>query len=200
MRKEQDDDAVLETDEIDARMSAAAVGVASEEELLGIDERAEYLDPPVDLRSKAPERKRKRGEKEPVEAAEAALERMSKSFEFWMADETGRLAALWAEAEEAGYDEQTRDAFYRAAHDIKGQAATLGFPLAGRVAASLCRLLDSISDGERLPRPLVRQHVQSVRAMVSELTREEITPTAQALAERLDEVTRDFLSQIDHAA
>ncbi len=198
MRKKDDDGAVLETDEADAR--TAAVGVASEEELLGIDDQAEYMDPPVDLRSKAPERKRKRGEKEPVEAAEAALERMSKSFEVWMADETGRLAALWSEAEEAGYDEQTRDAFYRAAHDIKGQAATLGFPLAGRVAGSLCRLLDSIRDGERLPRPLVRQHVQSVRAMVTELTREEITPTAQALAERLDEVTKDYLAQIDHAA
>jgi hypothetical protein len=36
--------------------------------------------------------------------------------------------------------------------------------------------------------------------MVSELAREEITPTAQALAERLDEVTLDFIAQVDEAA
>lgn len=184
----------------ESEISTAASVTDLEEELFGIDETAEFMTPPVDLRAKAPDRKPKRGETEPVAAAEAALERMSKSFESWMADETTRLAELWSEAEAGGYDEPTREAFYRAAHDIKGQAATLGFPLAGRVAASLCRLLDAIRDGERMPRPLVRQHVQSVRAMVSELAREEITPTAQALAERLDEVTLDFIAQVDEAA
>ncbi len=37
---------------------------------------------------------------------------------------------------------QQREALFRAAHDIKGQAATLGFPLAAAVADSLCRLIE----------------------------------------------------------
>ena len=38
----------------------------------------------------------------------------------------------------------TRAALFRAAHDIKGEAATFGYPIAGRIAGSLCRLIDEI--------------------------------------------------------
>lgn len=161
---------------------------------------AEYLTPPSDLRKKAPQKRQKDEEADPVAAAEAALERMAKSFDGWMAEETQRLATLWAEADSEGYEGEAREALYRAAHDIKGQAATLGFPLAGRVAASLCRLFEEIHEAEQLPRELVRQHVQSVRAMFVEHAREETSPTAVMLADRLDEVTSDYLGQIEQAA
>jgi len=161
---------------------------------------AEFLMPPTDLRKKAPQIRSKRGEDEPVAAAEAALARMAESFDGWMAEETQRLATLWAEADADAYETEAREALYRAAHDIKGQAATLGFPLAGRVAGSLCRLLDALGESDLPPRELVRQHVQSVRAMFVEHAREETSPTAVKLADRLDEVTRDYLGQIERAA
>ncbi len=162
-------------------------------------EGAEYLTPPTDLRAKAPQRPSKRGDRDPVEAAEAALKRMETSFDSWMGEETVRLVTLWSEAEATGYEGEAREAFHRAAHDIKGQAATLGFPLAGRVAGSLCKILEAI-EAERMPHELVRQHVQSVRAMIAEQARDEGSTTAVKLAVRLEEVTLDYLEQVGRAA
>ena len=161
---------------------------------------AEFMAPPADLRKKVKQRASKAGDPDPVAAAEAALARMADSFGDWMSEETQRLAELWTAADLTDYEEETREALYRAAHDIKGQAATLGFPVAGRIAASLCRLLDGIDLPDRLPRELVRQHVQSVRAIIVENARDETSPTARLLAERLGEVTDDYLDRVAKAA
>lgn len=161
---------------------------------------AEFMAPPADLRKKVKQRASKAGDPDPVAAAEAALARMAGSFGDWMSEETQRLAELWTAADLTDYEEETREALYRAAHDIKGQAATLGFPVAGRIAASLCRLLDGIDIPDRLPRELVRQHVQSVRAIIVENARDESSATARLLAERLGEVTDDFLDRMTKAA
>ncbi|NLH82091.1 MAG: Hpt domain-containing protein [Phyllobacteriaceae bacterium] len=161
---------------------------------------AEVIRPRNDLRAKVKQKRGGDGGLDPVAAAEAALARMADSFDGWMADETLRLATLFAEAEADAFDGEALETFHRTAHDIKGQAATLGFPLAGRIAASLCRLLDAKAETGRIPRDLVEQHVQSVRAIVGEQAREQGTATARRLVERLDEVTADYLSQIGVAA
>ena len=161
---------------------------------------AEFVTPPSDLRKKVKQRAPKAGEADPVAAAEAALARMADSFDGWMSEETRRLADLWTAADFTDFEAEARDAFYRAAHDIKGQAATMGFPIAGRIAGSLCRLLDGIDEVERLPRALVQQHVQSVRAIIAENAREDTSETARLLADRLDEVTGDYLDQVLRAA
>jgi chemotaxis protein histidine kinase CheA len=166
--------------------------------VIGAD--AEFMAPPSDLRKKVRQRASKAGDKDPVKEAEAALARMATSFDAWMSDETQRLAELWTAADLTDFEMEAREAFYRAAHDIKGQAATMGFPIAGRIAGSLCRLLDGVAAVDRLPRELVRQHVQSVRAVIAENAREDTSATARLLAERLDEVTDDFLDRLAPAA
>ncbi len=157
---------------------------------------AEFMAPPNDLRRKVKTRAIQAGDTDPVAAAEAALARMSASFDDWMGAETQRLAELWTAADLTDFEHDAREELYRAAHDIKGQAATLGFPLAGRIAGSLCRLLDGVETAERLPRELLRQHVQSVRAIIAENAREDTSRTAKLLAERLDEVTDHFLESV----
>ncbi len=161
---------------------------------------AEIIQPRTDLRKKAKQVRSQPGDADPVAAAEAAVARMADSFEGWMTEETSRLATLFLEAEENAFDDDALEAFHRAAHDIKGQAATLGFPLAGRIAASLCRLIEAKRATGRLPRDLVAQHVQSVRAIILEQARDQGTATARRLADRLDEVTNDYLEQIGVAA
>lgn len=161
---------------------------------------AEFIEPPSDLRKKVKQRPSRKSDPDPVAAAEAAIARMAESFDGWMTEETQRLAELWVEADGSDFDIEAREALHRAAHDIKGQAATLGFPIAGRVAASLCRLLEGVDTAEMLPRDLVRQHVQSVRAIIAEDAREDSSATAQRLADRLDEVTEDYLEQVAGAA
>lgn len=180
----------------------AAVAESAVETVDGIEigADAEFVSPPSDLRKKVKSRPSKAGDADPVAAAEAALARMADSFDGWMTEETQRLAELWTAADLTDFETESRDAFYRAAHDIKGQAATMGFPVAGRIAASLCRLLDGIEIVERLPRELVRQHVQSVRAVIAENAREDTSKTARLLADRLDEVTEDYLDQVAAAA
>lgn len=167
---------------------------------LDIGPDAEVIQPRNDLRKKAKPKRTVAGEADPVAAAEAAVARMAESFDGWMIEETARLDALFALASEEEYDGEALEAFHRAAHDIKGQAATLGFPLAGRIAASLCRLIEGKLETGRIPQDLVRQHVQSVRAVIAERAREDGTATARRLAERLDEVTSDYLEQIGAAA
>jgi len=190
-----------------ARKSRTAVAEAEAVEaaadiadVLEIGEDAEFFAPPSDLSRKAKRRASKAGDPDPVAAAEAALARMAGNFDGWMSEESQRLAELWTAADLTDYEAAQREELYRAAHDIKGQAATMGFPIAGRIAASLCRLLDGVEEVERLPRELVRQHVQSVRAVIVENAREDTSETARLLAERLDEVTDDYLDQMGKAA
>lgn len=152
-----------------------------------------------ELKKKAQSTRRKKSEADvdPVAAAEAALEKMAQNFVPWMASETETLLAAWRAAEEHGFDDDSREVLYRAAHDIKGQAATLGFPLVGHVAKSLCHLLDHVPETERLPTSLVAQHVQAIRAMVAENARETDHAVGRALHSRLSEVTDEFIASLN---
>lgn len=188
---EAHDEIDLDVDVMDASDLDGAIEIGAD---------AEFIEPRQDLRRKAKPRPSHAGDIEPVAAAEAAVAGMAQRFDGWMAEETTRLALLFARAEETAFDVDELVAFHRAAHDIKGQAATLGFPLAGRIAASLCRLVDGSLETGRIPRELVLQHVQSVRAIIAEQARDETSRTARRLAERLDEVTSDYLRQLEDAA
>ena len=82
-----------------------------------------------------------------------------------------RAARRGAHKREApGFTEAHRDELFRAAHDIKGQAATFGFR-SSPVADSLCRLIEHTPDMKRMPLTLIDQHVDAVRAIMRENTR-----------------------------
>ncbi|MDR3495061.1 MAG: Hpt domain-containing protein [Ancalomicrobiaceae bacterium] len=157
---------------------------------------AEVIAPKVDLRKKAKQRRPKPGDIDPIVAAESALKELTASFDVWMTDETETLMCAWKACEAAGFGEEQRETLYRSAHDIKGQAATLGFPAAGLVAASLCNLLDAVRT-DQLPRELVRQHALAVRAIAQESKQNEPNPLAELLAERLAQVTKDYLASLN---
>src|SRR4051795_2991728 len=64
---------------------------------------------------------------DPVARAEKALASLSGEFNDWMAIECDRLAAAHADILKHGFSTETREELFRAAHDIKGDAATFGF-------------------------------------------------------------------------
>ena len=130
---------------------------------------------------------------DPVAQAEAALAELSGDFAQWMEQECARLDTARKQIKAAGLTSGTRDALFLAAHDIKGQAATFGYPLVAPVADSLCRLIEHIPDMKRLPLDLVDQHVDAVRAITRRNTRGDSDMTAAKLAERLRQVTEEFL-------
>jgi chemotaxis protein histidine kinase CheA len=130
---------------------------------------------------------------DPVARAEAALAQLSPEFSGWMNEECENLDRARHGAREAAMAAPQRDALFRAAHDIKGQAATLGFPLVSAVAESLCLLIDESHDPRRIPAALIDQHVDAVRAIMREHDRPHAAATAELLTRRLREATDQFL-------
>jgi len=129
-----------------------------------------------------------------VARAEAALAALAPEFSAWMAEECERLVRARREVAVRGFTGFTRDAMFRAAHDIKGQAETFGFARAGEVADSLCRLLERAPDAARIPRDLLDQHVDAIRAVMREGNGAAADATAAALAMRLREAADEFLA------
>src|SRR3981081_4615607 len=68
---------------------------------------------------------------DPVARAEKALAGLSGEFKSWMGWATTRLAAPSPGVLKDGFTSDTRGELFRAAHDIKGDPATFGFPSAG---------------------------------------------------------------------
>jgi chemotaxis protein histidine kinase CheA len=131
---------------------------------------------------------------DPIARAEAALADLSTEFSSWMDSECERLDQARHKVKKSGLVGAAKDELFRAAHDIKGEAETFGFPLAGQVADSLCRLIEHSPDLKRIPMALVEQHVDAVRAIIREITLRDAEKTATRLAARLRHVTDDFLA------
>ena len=129
----------------------------------------------------------------PVGRAEDALDEISGEFGPWMNEECERLDKARQTIAEDGFSEKNKDALFLAAHDIKGQAATFGFPLVAPAANSLCRLIEHTPDPHQIPISLVEQHVDAVRAIFREYARPDIKELASQLIKRLRDVTDEFL-------
>ena len=130
---------------------------------------------------------------DPVARAEAALAELADDFSVWMDHECTRLDAARNAIKASGITPGNRDMLFRAAHDMKGQAATFGFPMVAPVADSLCRLIEHIPDIARLPIPLIDQHVDAIRAITYKNTRGDSNRNSATLAEKLRQVTDEFL-------
>jgi HPt (histidine-containing phosphotransfer) domain-containing protein len=132
-------------------------------------------------------------EEDPVARAEKALAALSGQFAAWMDEECKRLDRARRALREQGLSEKGAQALFRAAHDIKGEAATFGFPALAAVAESLCRLIELTPGVTRLPLRLIDQHVDAIRAIYREYARTDAAELAARLIGRLREVTDDFL-------
>jgi chemotaxis protein histidine kinase CheA len=130
---------------------------------------------------------------DPVARAEAALAELADDFSVWMEQECVRLDTARNAIKASGITAGNRDVLFRAAHDIKGQSATFGFPQVAPVADSLCRLIEHTPEIERLPLRLVDQHVDAIRAITHRNTRGDSNKYAAQLAEKLRQVTDEFL-------
>jgi len=133
------------------------------------------------------------GEEDPVARAEKALAELSTEFATWMETECQRLDVARREIDNAGFNKFTKDALFHAAHDIKGEAATFGFPAVADAADSLCRLIELTPDIKRIPITLVDQHVDAVRAIYREYSRSDAEELARLLTGKLRDVTDEFL-------
>lgn len=152
----------------------------------------DVIEPPHTLKKAVTTHRPGANEPDPVEQAEQALAAIAHEFNGWMQSECERLDA----ARRAFLHERTSvqaKALFAAAHDIRGQAETFGFPLVTPVADSLCRIVEYTADPVRIPVHLVDQHVDAVRAIVNEKAGKK-SAKALELADRLREVSDDYLA------
>lgn len=134
---------------------------------------------------------------DPVARAEQALAGLSGEFKNWMVVESDRLAAAYATVLKSGFNDVTSEELFRAAHDIKGDAATFGFPSAAAAAESLCRIIEHAPEIGEVPPQLIAHHINAIQAIVSERTKLDTVATANELSRKLRGVADKYLMQVN---
>ncbi|MES2750691.1 MAG: Hpt domain-containing protein [Pseudomonadota bacterium] len=134
---------------------------------------------------------------DPVARAEQALAGLSGEFNDWMRVECDRLSNAHAAIGREGLNAQTREELFRAAHDIKGDAATFGFPTAAAAAESLCRIIEHAPDFALVPDELIVHHVNAIQAIFREQKRIDAVGMADELSKRLRGVADEYLIHVN---
>ena len=131
---------------------------------------------------------------DPVGRAEKALAGLSGEFKNWMTIEADRLSAAHAAILRDGFTLDNREELFRAAHDIKGDAATFGFPSAGAAAESLCRIIEHAPELDQVPADLITHHINAIQAIVRERTKLDTVSTASELSRQLRGIADQYLT------
>jgi HPt (histidine-containing phosphotransfer) domain-containing protein len=134
---------------------------------------------------------------DPVARAEKALAGLSNEFSNWMGIECDRLAAAHAAILRDGFNNFTREELFRSAHDIKGDAATFGYPTAATAAESLCRIIEHAPDIEKVPPDLIAHHINAIQAIVREHAKITAAGVACELSIRLRSVADEYLAHVN---
>src|SRR6201996_1450657 len=124
--------------------------------------------------------------------AEAAMEALKSEFAEWAKDDVRKLVAA-REAFAAKPDTATRAGLLRAAHDMKGQAATFNYPLIARVAGSLSRLIHDLPADISVPLALVDAHVNAIHVIYRDKVMDMSNKVALALSEELEARVSEML-------
>ncbi len=109
--------------------------------------------------------------------------------------EADRLSAAWDAIANGGLSDAARGELFRAAHDIKGDAATFGFPSAGAAANSLCRVIEHAPDLSKVPADLIMHHINAVQAIVRQRTKLDTVAMANELSRQLRSIADEFLTR-----
>jgi chemotaxis protein histidine kinase CheA len=115
-----------------------------------------------------------------IKRAEQAMETLKSEFADWLADDVAALVAA-----RSRYGQQP-DAGLRAAHDIKGQAATFNYPLIARVAGSLSRMIGDMPENAALSLSLIDAHVNAILVIHKQAMQDTSDKIALALCTELD--------------
>ena len=134
---------------------------------------------------------------DPVARAEQALAGLSGEFKDWMVAEAARLSAAHAAILADGFTSAACEELFRAAHDIKGDAATFGYPSAAAAADSLCRIIEHAPDLDKVPSELITHHINAIQAIVHNHTKLDSAKVAGELSRRLRGVADEYLTHVN---
>jgi chemotaxis protein histidine kinase CheA len=128
-----------------------------------------------------------------IKRAEQAMDGLKTEFADWIVDDVRKLTEA-RDTFAATPNDETQEELFRVVHDMKGQALTFGYPLAARVAASLCRLLEGGSPKAVLP--LIAAHVEAIRVIVRDNVKENAPQVAAMLAAELEARVAEVVLEI----
>jgi chemotaxis protein histidine kinase CheA len=111
-----------------------------------------------------------------------------------MTVESDRLTTAYAATLKHGFTKDNCEELFHAAHDIKGDAATFGFPSAGAAADSLCRIIEHAPDLGKVPAQLIAHHINAIQAIVRERTKLDTVSTANELSRQLRGIADEYLT------
>jgi HPt (histidine-containing phosphotransfer) domain-containing protein len=134
---------------------------------------------------------------DPVARAEEALAGLSGEFKDWMQVEADRLSDAYTNILKGGFTTKACEELFRAAHDIKGDAATFGYPSAAAAAESLCRIIEHAPDLDKVPAELIKHHINAIQAIVRDHTKLDTTATAGELSRKLRGVADEYLIHVN---
>ena len=134
---------------------------------------------------------------DPVARAEQALASLSGEFNDWMRIECDRLSNAHVAIVRDGLNGENREELFRAAHDIKGGAATFGFPTAAAAAESLCRIIEHAPDLAQVPGELIKHHVNAIQAIYREQSKINAVGMADELSKKLRGVADEYLIHVN---
>jgi hypothetical protein len=116
-----------------------------------------------------------------IAAAEESLAKLRQEFPAWMASELSGIEGAWLYYKSGAEDGPKL--LFRKIHDMRGQAATFGFPLAGRAADNLCKLMDAL---KQVPDDTIEAHIQTIRVIIREQVNIEDHPLGLAMIRSLE--------------
>lgn len=135
------------------------------------------IEPSFDLRERAVRAGSARDVDKLLAKAEAELAELKQEFPQWMLAELDELEKSWT-AYRSGAP-HARAGLFRRIHDLRGQASTFGFPLAGKAADLLCRLMDAL---QTVPADVIEAHIQAIRVIIRDkITTEDHAITVEML-------------------
>lgn len=121
-----------------------------------------------------------------IAKAEQALQAMSAQFGQWLQDEITKLDKAQSDIRTLGYTDETAEALYFRAHDLKGLGTTYQYPLVTRLAGSLCKMLDDPAKRMAAPTLLLDAHIDAIKAVVRDEIQTDDHPVGKVLAETLE--------------
>lgn len=120
-----------------------------------------------------------------LKRAEAAMENLKTEFHDWLSDDVAKLGEA-RDRFDAKPTLAAREDLFRAAHDLKGQADTFGYPMIARIAASLTKMLDGVPASNAVPAGLVDAHVAAIRVVFRDKIKLPNDQIAMALTQELE--------------
>ena len=127
-----------------------------------------------------------------MKRAEAAMEGIKSEFSAWAASDVEKLMAARARFAQTP-DAPSRAALLRAAHDMKGQAATFNYPMIARVSGSLSKLVGELPADQDLPLALVDAHVTAIHVIYRDKVMDETNKVAVVLSQELEARVAEIL-------